>query len=314
VISAGAPAAVIEPEGSVCGALIHVLTGNGAGSFDRSQRIESSIALVSLAAADLSSDGLPDLIEVEEFPTPAARLQAGLGDGTFAPPGELFPLYPLLGLGPRSFYRPTVLPGIVVADADLNADGRLDAAFANWQQSDVSVLAGDGTGLPGFEGRYLAGSSPVAAASADFDGDGRIDLAIANRVSSDVSVLFNQGPFPLRIVGIDVKPGDATNSIHPGARGVVPMAILGEAGFDPATVDPETIRLAGAGVKRAGREGRPLCHPEDVNGDGVSDLLCHVLGSEMVIDPARPIAVLEARTFEDRPLRGEDTVRLVGRP
>lgn len=33
--------------------------------------------------------------------------------------------------------------------------------------------------------------------------------------------IFNQGPFPLRLVEIDVKPGDATNAPNPGAQGTV---------------------------------------------------------------------------------------------
>ena len=112
-------------------------------------------------------------------------------------------------------------------------------------------------------------------------------------------------------VAIDIKPGSDPNSINLGSEGVVPVAMLGSARFDPAIVDPATVRLAGAGVRMAGKSGKLLCHAEDVNGDGFGDVVCQVETAQLVIDPDATEAVLSARTLSGLMLRGRDFVNIV---
>ncbi len=119
--------------------------------------------------------------------------------------------------------------------------------------------------------------------------------------------------FPLALflhIGIDIKPGDAKNTIKLNSAGTVPVAILGSATFDPMTVDPATVTLAGAPVVRRGW-GVPLTARGDFNHDGFFDLLLHFRSRDLELPPTATEAVLYATTFSDQRLRGADAVRLV---
>ncbi|WP_157292610.1 hypothetical protein [endosymbiont of Ridgeia piscesae] len=112
-------------------------------------------------------------------------------------------------------------------------------------------------------------------------------------------------------VEIDIKPGSEVNSINLGSSGVVPVAILSSPEFDATTVVPESIELAGAQVKMAGKSGKYLCHQDDVNGDQLIDLVCQVYTTQFMIEPGEASAVLEAETEDGMMVRGEDGVRIV---
>lgn len=115
----------------------------------------------------------------------------------------------------------------------------------------------------------------------------------------------------VRRVLIDIKPGSDPNSINLSSAGVVPVAILSSPTFDATQVDPATVTLAGARVKLIGKGDRYACSPEDVNADGLVDLVCHVVTAQFMIEPGDPLAVLEAETFTGQRIRGEDSIRIV---
>jgi hypothetical protein len=98
----------------------------------------------------------------------------GLGDGTF-----------------RSEVRLAVgtVPLFLLA-ADVNGDGRLDLATANYVSGDVSLLLGRGDGTFRTETRTAAGTAPIALANGDFNRDGRPDLAVVSQTSDDVTVFL----------------------------------------------------------------------------------------------------------------------------
>jgi hypothetical protein len=110
---------------------------------------------------------------------------------------------------------------------------------------------------------------------------------------------------------IDIKPGAYPNSINLGSAGVIPVAILSSETFDARTIDPESVRLAGAAVRMVGKSGKLLCHEEDVNGDGHVDLVCQVETVELAIEPGESVAMLVATTASGQTVRGEDSVRIV---
>lgn len=76
-----------------------------------------------------------------------------------------------------------------------------------------------------------------------------------------------------RQVRIDVKPKSDPSCFNLDGHGSVPAAILGEDDLDPRDVDPESLLLNGLVVLHRGN-GEAQCEPEDVDGDGLADLVC----------------------------------------
>lgn len=111
-------------------------------------------------------------------------------------------------------------------------------------------------------------------------------------------------------VHIDIKPGSFPNSINLGSGGTVPVAILSTATFDATTVDPTTVTLASAPVKLKG-QGTPMASFEDINADGLLDLVVRVSTEALQISEADTEAVLEGQTLDGTPITGVDTVRVV---
>jgi hypothetical protein len=120
----------------------------------------------------------------------------------------------------------------------------------------------------------------------------------------------NEAFSPFLHIAIDIKPGDARNVINLKSAGTVPVAILGSATFDPMTVDPATVTLAGAPVATRGR-GTPMTAEADVNRDGYLDLLVHFRAEDLQLTPSATEAVLYGETFSGQRLRGADSVRIV---
>jgi hypothetical protein len=111
-------------------------------------------------------------------------------------------------------------------------------------------------------------------------------------------------------VEIDIKPGSGENSINLGSNGLVPVAILSTKSFDARTVNPTTVSIAGAQVKVKGK-GTPMASLQDVNGDGLVDLVVHVSTEALELSVGATRAFLEAKTFGDTPIIGSDWVRIV---
>ena len=81
---------------------------------------------------------------------------------------------------------------VAVLAADFNNDTVLDLAVANYVDSTVSVLLGDGNGaFPAPSVNTSTGANPQSLAVGDFNGDGNMDLATAT--AGDVSVLLGDG-------------------------------------------------------------------------------------------------------------------------
>jgi hypothetical protein len=108
-------------------------------------------------------------------------------------------------------------------------------------------------------------------------------------------------------VRIDIKPGGFSNSINPRSRGVIPVALLGSADFDVADVDVATLRF---GPNQA--EPRHKGHLEDVNFDGVMDLVVHFRTQETGFQCGDAEATLTGSLLCGEPLEGTDSITTVG--
>lgn len=117
------------------------------------------------------------------------------------------------------------------------------------------------------------------------------------------------GPQP---VDIDIKPGSYPNAINLGSNGVIPVAILSSDAFDATTVDPETVSLAGAGVAVRGKGNKCLASQEDVNGDGLTDLVVKIETENLGPGTFQNgTAILTGETSDGVKFTGSDEITIV---
>ncbi|MFC2081729.1 fibronectin type III domain-containing protein [Candidatus Bipolaricaulota bacterium] len=76
-------------------------------------------------------------------------------------------------------------------------------------------------------------------------------------------------------VDVHIRPGSEMNQVNPCAKGVIPVAIISTEGFDATEVVVESVVFAGALVA-VNKAGKLQAHVEDLNADGLPDLLIQV--------------------------------------
>ena len=161
-----------------------------------------------------------------------------------------------------------------------------------------------------FASGFAGKSNPPFNGPHDYVFDSKGNLYI-----SDASSIWRVSAIsiPAVAISIDIKPGSETNSINLSSAGVIPVAIISTNDFDALSVIPETISLSGSSVKMAGKSDKYLCHEEDVNVDGLIDLVCQVYTAQFFVEEGEvtATAILEAETTDGTNVRGEDYVRIV---
>ena len=83
-------------------------------------------------------------------------------------------------------------PHSVIA-TDLDGNGTMDLAIANYGVGSVAILKNDGSGTLTQSSSATVGSNPNTVITADFDADGDMDLAVTNNGSGTISILKNNG-------------------------------------------------------------------------------------------------------------------------
>ena len=117
---------------------------------------------------------------------------------------------------------------------------------------------------------------------------------------------------------IDIKPGSYPNSINLGSNGVIPVAILSTdiPYFDATLILAERVFLAGAGVVVRAKGNNTMAHEEDINEDGLMDLVVKVetenLKSEQFQDGGAYLRIHESSDPESPVLyEGWDEITIV---
>jgi hypothetical protein len=271
---------------------VSVLLGQGDGTFQPPQHIGIGAVPSSITVGDFNGDGQQDLATANAaFNANTVSILLGQGDGTFQAPQAF-------GVG--------ATPTFVVV-GDFNGDGHQDLVTANIGVSSVSILLGRGDGTFQPAQHLTVGERPFSVAVRDFDGNGQQDLATANRDTNTVSILINTTAVEIA-VKIDIKPGSLPNSINPKSNGVIPIAILTTDTFDATTVDSTTVRFGATGTE-AGPVHATL---DDVNTDGLADLLLHFRTQNTGIVCGSTSSSLTGKTFGGQSIQGSDSVRTVG--
>lgn len=113
-----------------------------------------------------------------------------------------------------------------------------------------------------------------------------------------------QGPVTFIPVQIDIKPGSSPNAINLADQGVVPVAILSSASSDSTTVDPATVKFGPGGALAQNGAG----HSEDINNDGLPDLVLQFPTEATGIACGDTSATLTGETFSGTEISGSDSV------
>lgn len=95
-------------------------------------------------------------------------------------------------------------------------------------------------------------------------------------------------------VDIDLKPG-SDHTLNVGSNGAIPVAVYSTEYLDATLIDPSTAVMNGAGVKVTASSDDYLTEVEDVNGDGLPDLVLKFDG--WADQPASGVITLTAQTY-----------------
>jgi hypothetical protein len=257
-----------------------------------SRNYSTGINPSSVAIGDLNGDGRLDLVtaniggdpNASSLPAGTISVLLGSGGGTFSaatpyPTGSVIPLS--------------------VAIGDLNGDGRLDLAVANFGDplsgvGTISVFLGNGNGTFSAATQYPTGTGLPGAQSVaigDLNGDGRLDLAVAD-ASNKLPLLLGTvgGGFltqtpPLSFSGINNPGSIAIGDLDGNGRLDLALTNFGAPPGPPGTTVTVLYGNVGGGFNRVnlttGTSPSSVAI-DDLNGDGHLDLAVANAGSNTV--------------------------------
>ncbi len=125
--------------------------------------------------------------------------------------------------------------------------------------------------------------------------------ALISTVSFPTMQVYAGGPTP---VDIDIDPGNFPNFIDPTCQVPITVAILGSVTFDVADVDVDTLAFGPSGAAAMGSD------PEDVNDDGLTDLVSSYLQDETGIVIGDTEACLTGILLDGTPFEACDSIEI----
>jgi len=160
---------------------VSILRGNGSGGFAAPVAYPASSAINALAVADLNGDGFPDVVTVGgNVAVLRNDKKGGLIEPVFNKNGNSVDTYPARG--------------VRVLLQDVNHDGHPDILVADYGDSELVVLLGNGLGyfslVPAF---YPTCANPNNLATADLNGDNQVDVVMTCAGSNTLGVLLGNG-------------------------------------------------------------------------------------------------------------------------
>jgi hypothetical protein len=186
--------------------ILHVLLGNGDGTFQADVGYESQYGGLSAVAADVNGDGKLDVV------TDGVSVFQGNGDGTFTLPFGIH-----VGTG--------FLAGVNLAD--FNGDGKLDLVVSN----PIRLLLGNGDGT--FQNPVtVASENSASLVMGDFNSDGKLDLlGLSLYLQIPINVSPSSLDFGSQKVGTKSPPKPVTVT-NTGSSALI-ISNIGVNGNDP---------------------------------------------------------------------------------
>lgn len=114
-------------------------------------------------------------------------------------------------------------------------------------------------------------------------------------------------------VAIDVKPGDRSDMVNYGSRSRVRVGILSSGTFNaPVQIDRTSLTFGATGNEKSLQSCNSAA--EDVNHDGLGDLVCYFDALKAGLRFSDGEAILKGQTLDGIPILGVDAVTLVPQP
>lgn len=144
------------------------------------------------------------------------------------------------------------------------------------------------------------------------------EVQIIGRALSQTEIqgLYNAGAAGKTNISVDIKPDGYPNAINLGSNGVVPVAVCSTPAFDPRTIDPASLTLAGAGLGVKGN-GSLMYSYGNVASCGSDttypDLIVQVVTQALQLTSSNVFATVSANsnTTPTMHYRGCDTIQIV---
>jgi len=107
---------------------------------------------------------------------------------------------------------------------------------------------------------------------------------------------------------IDIKPGSEENPINLKSEGVISVAVLSTDSFDATTLDVETMTFG----PNDATESHNKLHIEDVNGDGLDDVVLHFKTQDIGVDKDTTSLEILGQTVDGVSVKGTGDVIIKG--
>ncbi|HEV2399887.1 MAG TPA: FG-GAP-like repeat-containing protein [Candidatus Sulfotelmatobacter sp.] len=262
------------------GSGLHVLLGNGDGTFAKGQNIALPSGFSGkITVADVNADGNPDLIIGGSSPQAQIGVLLGNGDGTFKPM-----------IVSQFAARGSAWPDLrfTFGVADVNGDGATDLIVGDPANNYLYVLLGDNSGSFTLKTTISSGS-PGDVITGDFNGDGHQDFLVHDILGAGVTVYLGNGDGTFQTGVGYTGPHNITSVLlaDMDGDGHPDMVVTG---FNN-TIDilhgnaDGTFATTSSGGSSNGGPAPSLIAVADLNGDGTLDIatacgngICILLG------------------------------------